>query len=48
MQTGLHAISWGLQRLAITLGILVLGAAFALAMWVIAIVVAQAIAQWGT
>jgi hypothetical protein len=47
VQTGLHAIGWGLQRMGVTLGILVFGAAFALVMWVVVIIVGQAIAQWG-
>jgi hypothetical protein len=47
MQTGLHAIGWGLQRMGITLAVLVFGAVFAYAMWVIVIVVGQAAAGWG-
>ena len=47
MQTALHAISWGIQRIGITLGILVFGAVFAYVMWVLVIVVGQAAAGWG-
>ena len=47
MQTALHAIGWGLQRIGITLGILVSVAVFAYVMWVVVIVVGQAAAQWG-
>jgi hypothetical protein len=47
MQTGLHAVGWGLQRMGVALGLLVVGAGFALVMWVLVIIVGQAIAQWG-
>jgi hypothetical protein len=43
MQTGLHAISWGLQRLAITLGLLVVGVIFAYVIWVTLIIAGQAL-----
>jgi hypothetical protein len=48
MQTGLHAIGWGLQRTGLVRGILVLGAVFAYLTWVIVIVVGQAAASWGS
>ena len=47
MQSGLHAIGWGLQRIGITLGILVFGAVFAYVIWVFVLVVGQAAATWG-
>jgi hypothetical protein len=47
MQTGLHAVGWGLQRMGIALGILVLGALVAYTTWVFVIVVGQAAASFG-
>ena len=44
MQTGLHAISWSLQRLSIVLGGIVLAAVLAYLTWVFVIVVIQAAA----
>jgi len=44
MQTGLHAISWGLQRLAIVLGVIVLAACLSYVTWVFVIVAIQAAA----
>jgi hypothetical protein len=48
METGLHRISWGLQRAGIALGILVIGALLAYTIWVVVIVVGQAAAGWGS
>jgi len=42
MQTGLHAIGWGLQRLAVVLGALVLAAGLSYVTWVFVIVAIQA------
>jgi hypothetical protein len=47
MQTGLHAVSWGLQRLAIGLGALVLTVFFGYALLIAFIVTGQAIASFG-
>jgi hypothetical protein len=44
MQTGLHAVSWSLQRLAIVLGALVLAACLSYMIWVFVIVAIQAAA----
>lgn len=43
MHTGLHAVGWGLQRLAIALGIVVLAAILAYISWVFIIVAGQAL-----
>jgi hypothetical protein len=43
MQAGLRAISWGLQRLAIALALLVVGVVFAYVIWVTLIVAGQAL-----
>lgn len=42
MQTGLHAIGWGLQRVAIVLGLLVLAAVLSYVTLVFVIVASQA------
>jgi hypothetical protein len=44
MQTGLHAIGWGMQRLAIALGGLAFAAIVAYVTWVFVIVAVQAVA----
>jgi hypothetical protein len=44
MQTGMHAISWSLQRLSILLGAIVLAAGLAYVMWIFVIVAIQAAA----
>ncbi len=44
MQTGLHAIGWGLERLAIVLGALVLAAVLSYVTLVFVIVAVQAAA----
>ena len=45
MQAGLHAIGWGLQRLAILVGGLVILLVGAYVLWVVAIVVMQAFGE---
>lgn len=47
MQTGLHAIGWGMQRLAIALGGLVLAATLAYVGLVFVIVAVQAAGALG-
>jgi len=47
MRTGLHAIRWGLPRIAIALGITVLAALVAYATWVFVIVAVQSVAAFG-
>jgi hypothetical protein len=47
MQTGLHAIGWGLQRLGIVLGVIVFGTLLAYAILVTIIVVGQGVAAFG-
>ena len=47
MLTGLHAIRWGLPRIAIALGITALGALMAYAALVFVIVAVQAFAALG-
>ncbi len=47
MQTGLHAISWGLSRLAIVVGITVLAVILAYVVLVFVIVAIQAAAALG-
>ena len=42
MQAGLHAIGWGLQRLAIGVGVTAFAIVFDYVIWITAIVVAQA------
>jgi hypothetical protein len=44
MQTGLHAIGWGLQRLGIVLGLIVLAAGLSYVTLVFVIVAIQAVA----
>ena len=46
MDRGLHAVGWGLQRLGITLGVLVIAALLAYTTWVVVIVIGQAITGW--
>jgi len=48
MHAGRHALSWGLQRLAIVMGVVVLVPLFALTMLVVVIVVGQAVATFGS
>lgn len=43
MQTGLRAVGWGLQRLALVLGILAFGICFLYVLWVTLIVAGQAL-----
>jgi hypothetical protein len=47
MQTGLHAIGWGLPRLAIALGLTAFAALLAYAILVLVIVVIQTAATFG-
>jgi hypothetical protein len=47
MNTGVHAIGWGLSRLAIVVGITVFGAIFAYVILVFVIVAGQAAAALG-
>lgn len=47
MQTGLHAVGWGLQRLAIVLGVTVVAALLAYAILVFVMVTVQAVAGFG-
>jgi hypothetical protein len=42
MHTGLHAVGWGLSRLAIVLGLIALGAVLAYVVLIFVIVVIQA------
>ena len=42
MHTGLHAVGWGLSRLAIVLGLIELGAVLAYVVLIFVIVVIQA------
>ncbi len=46
MHTGLHAIRWGLPRLAIALGVAALVTLIAYAALVFVIVVLQAVSSW--
>jgi hypothetical protein len=46
MQTGLHALGWGLQRLSIAVGAVILAAILAYVTLVVAIVVMQGIAAF--
>ena len=47
MQTGLHAIGWGLQRLGIVLGITAFAAILAYSVLIFVIVVGQTAATFG-
>ena len=47
MRVGLQALGWGLQRLAIALGIAVLAAVLAYIAWVFVIVAVQAVSALG-
>ena len=47
MQAGLHAIRWGLPRLALAIGVIVFVPILAYALLVTAIVVGQAAAAFG-
>lgn len=47
MQTGVHALCWGLQRLGVALAVLVFVPLFALVILVVALVVGQAVAEFG-
>lgn len=47
MHTGLHAIGWGLPRLAIALGVTVFAALMAYATLVFIIVVVQTVTSFG-
>ena len=47
MHTGLHAIRWGLPRLAITLGVAASAILLAYAALVFVIVVVQAVSSFG-
>lgn len=44
MQTGLHALTWGLQRLGVALGLLMLAAFSAYVIWVFVIIAGQGVA----
>ena len=48
MQTGLHAVRWGLQRASIGIGVAILAAALAYIGLVVVIVVIQSVAAFGT
>jgi hypothetical protein len=48
MQTGLHAVGWGLQRVSIGIGVAVLAAGLAYIGLVLVIVVIQSVAAFGT
>jgi hypothetical protein len=48
MQAGRHALGWGLQGLAIVLGVVVFVPLFALTVLVVVTVVGQAIATFGS
>jgi hypothetical protein len=47
MQTGLHAVGWGLQRLSIAIGAAVLAAVLAYVALVVVIVVVQSVEAFG-
>jgi hypothetical protein len=47
MQTGLHAVGWGLQRLGLAVAILLFVPLFAYAIVVAVVVVGQAAAAFG-
>jgi hypothetical protein len=47
MQSGLHAVGWGLQRLGLALGLLIFLPIFLYAILVMAIVVFQAAVAFG-
>ncbi len=49
MQTGLHAVGWGLQRLIFVLGVTVFAAVFAYIILVFAIIVVKGVGAiaWG-
>ena len=47
MNTGLHAVGWGLQRLTIVLVATAFAAVLAYATWVFVIVAIQAVASFG-
>jgi hypothetical protein len=47
MHTGLHALSWGLQRVGIVLAVTVLAALVAFALFVTALVAIEAAAAFG-
>jgi hypothetical protein len=47
MHTGLHAISWGLPRLAIALALAAFGTLLAYSIMVFIILVVQAVATFG-
>lgn len=47
MQPGLHAIGWGLQRLAILLGVTAIAAVLAYSALVFVIVAIQAVTAFG-
>ncbi len=47
MQSGLHAVGVGFQRLGLVAGVVVLGAALAYILLVFALVVVQAVGSFG-
>jgi len=47
MQSGLHALNWGLQRLAIGVGIVALLIFFSYVVLVLVLVVGQAASEFG-
>jgi hypothetical protein len=47
MQTGLHAVGWGLQRFAVAIGLAAFVAVFAYAILVFVMVAIQAAASFG-
>ena len=47
MNTGLHAVGWGLQRLTVVLVATAFAAVLAYATWVFVIVAIQAVASFG-
>ena len=47
MRTGLHAVGWGLQRLALALGVAAVTIVLAYSALVFVLVAGQAISAWG-
>ena len=47
MQTGLHALNWGLQRLGVALAVMLLAAVLVIAVFVTVLVGIQAATEFG-
>jgi hypothetical protein len=47
MNTGLHAVGWGLQRIVLGLGAAAFAVLLAYAMWIFVIVALQGVASFG-